>query len=181
MCRCGCWPEPKRWLHSVPSVRKRRPADPGTGPMSAPRFVSSPRGIAAGILAMVAIVALANYAVQFPINDWLTWGALTYPAAFLVTDLTNHTLGPRAARMVICVGFALAVALSAWLATPRIAAASGIAFLTAQLLDVAVFNRLREQAWWRAPLVSSTLASIVDTALFFSIAFAATEIGRAHV
>ncbi|HEY9550329.1 MAG TPA: VUT family protein [Kiloniellaceae bacterium] len=142
--------------------------------MLAPRFVSSPRGIAAGILAMVAIVALANYAVQFPINDWLTWGALTYPAAFLVTDLTNRTLGPRAARRVICVGFALAVVLSAWLATPRIAAASGIAFLTAQLLDVAVFNRLREQAWWRAPLVSSTLASVVDTALFFSIAFAAT-------
>src|SRR3546814_12109433 len=93
---------------SVPSVRKRRPADPGTGPMSAPRFVSSPRGIAAGILAMVAIVALANYAVQFPINDWLTWGALTYPAAFLVTALTNRPLGPRAARMVLGVGFALA-------------------------------------------------------------------------
>lgn len=142
--------------------------------MSEARFVTSPRGIAAGIAAMVGIVALSNYAVQFPINDWLTWGALTYPVAFLVTDLTNRSLGPKAARVVICAGFALAVVLSVWLATPRIAVASGTAFLAAQLLDVAVFNRLREGAWWRAPLVSSTLGSIVDTALFFSIAFAAT-------
>ncbi|MGF1592633.1 MAG: VUT family protein [Kiloniellaceae bacterium] len=142
--------------------------------MSEARFVTSPRGIAAGIAAMVGIVALSNYAVQFPINDWLTWGALTYPVAFLVTDLTNRSLGPKAARVVICVGFALAVVLSVWLATPRIAIASGTAFLAAQLLDVAVFNRLREGAWWRAPLVSSTLGSVVDTVLFFSIAFAAT-------
>ncbi|MEQ8355513.1 MAG: VUT family protein [Kiloniellaceae bacterium] len=142
--------------------------------MTEPRFAVSPAGIAAGIAAMVVIVALSNYAVQFPINDWLTWGALTYPVAFLVTDLTNRRLGPKAARMVICVGFALAAALSIWLATPRIAVASGTAFLVAQLLDVAVFNRLRAGQWWRAPLVSSTLASIVDTALFFSIAFAAT-------
>ena len=142
--------------------------------MTEPRFTSSPTGIAAGIAAMVGIVALSNYAVQFPINDWLTWGALTYPVAFLVTDLTNRTLGPKAARVVICVGFALAVALSIWLATPRIALASGSAFLVAQLLDVAVFNRLRSGVWWRAPLVSSTLGSIVDTAMFFSIAFAGT-------
>lgn len=142
--------------------------------MTEQRFVSSPRGIAAGIAAMVAVVALSNYAVQFPINDWLTWGALTYPVAFLVTDLTNRTLGPRAARTVICGGFALAVVLSAWLATPRIAIASGSAFLVAQLLDVAVFNRLRAGAWWRAPLASSTVGSVVDTALFFSIAFAGT-------
>src|SRR3546814_18003480 len=109
MFRCGCWPEPKRWLHSVPSVRKRRPADPGTGPMLAPRFVSSPRGIAAGILAMVAIVALANYAVQFPINDWLNWDALTYPAAFLVTDLPTRTLVPRAPPLVLASGLPLGV------------------------------------------------------------------------
>lgn len=140
--------------------------------MTEPRFTSSPGGIAAGIAAMVAIVALSNYAVQFPINDWLTWGALTYPIAFLVTDLTNRTLGPQAARKVIYAGFALAVVLSVWLATPRIAVASGSAFLVAQLLDVAVFNRLRAGVWWRAPLVSSTLGSIVDTALFFSLAFA---------
>jgi uncharacterized PurR-regulated membrane protein YhhQ (DUF165 family) len=142
--------------------------------MTDPRFIASPKGIAAGVAAMVAIVALSNYAVQFPINDWLTWGALTYPAAFLVTDLTNRTHGPKAARLVICVGSALAVVLSIWLATPRIAVASGTAFLVAQLLDVAVFNRLRAGVWWRAPLVSSTLGSIVDTVLFFSIAFAAT-------
>ena len=142
--------------------------------MTTPRFTANPAGIAAGILAMTAIVALSNYAVQFPINDWLTWGALTYPAAFLVTDLTNRALGPRAARRVIYVGFALAVILSVWLADARIAAASGTAFLAAQLLDVAVFNRLRAGVWWRAPLVSSSLASILDTALFFSIAFAGT-------
>jgi uncharacterized PurR-regulated membrane protein YhhQ (DUF165 family) len=140
--------------------------------MNQQRFTSSPAGVAAGIVAMVAIVALSNYAVQFPINDWLTWGALTYPVAFLVTDLTNRTLGPAAARKVIYAGFALAVVLSVWLATPRIAIASGSAFLVAQLLDIAVFNRLRAGVWWRAPLASSTLGSIVDTALFFSIAFA---------
>ncbi|HEY9538243.1 MAG TPA: queuosine precursor transporter [Kiloniellaceae bacterium] len=140
--------------------------------MSEPPFVSSARGIAAGIAAMVVVVALSNYAVQFAINDWLTWGAFTYPAAFLVTDLTNRTLGPTAARRVIYAGFALAVVLSIWLATPRIAIASGTAFLVAQLLDVAIFNRLRAGAWWRAPLVSSAIGSVVDTALFFSIAFA---------
>jgi len=142
--------------------------------MTEPRLSPSQTGIATGIAAMVAIVALSNYAVQFPINDWLTWGALTYPVAFLVTDLTNRRLGPQAARVVICVGFLLAVLLSIWLATPRIAIASGSAFLVAQLLDVAVFNRLRARVWWQAPLVSSTLGSIVDTLLFFSIAFAAT-------
>src|SRR3546814_9664301 len=104
--------------------------------MSEPPFVSSARGIAAGIAAMVVVVALSNYAVQFAINDWLTWGAFTYPAAFLVTDLTNRTLGPTAARRVIYAGFALAVVLSIWLATPRIAIASGQAFLVAQLLYV---------------------------------------------
>src|SRR3546814_10649243 len=140
--------------------------------MSEPPFVSSARGIAAGIAAMVVVVALSNYAVQFAINDWLPGGAFTYPAAFLVTDLTNRTLGPTAARRVIYAGFALAVVLSIWLATPRIAIASGTAFLVAQLLDVAIFNRLRAGAWWRAPLVSSAIGSVVDTALFFSIAFA---------
>lgn len=132
------------------------------------------RGIALGIAAMVVIVAASNYLVQFPINDWLTWGALTYPIAFLVTDLTNRSLGPVAARRVIYVGFALAVVLSALLATPRIALASGTAFLVAQLLDVFIFNRLRERAWWQAPLISSSLGSAVDTALFFFLAFAFT-------
>ena len=148
--------------------------------MSEPRFKLSAAGILAGIAAMTAVVVLSNYAVQFPVyiegyrtEDWLTWGAFTYPIAFLVTDMTNRTLGPTAARIVIAVGFTLAVGLSLLVDT-RIAIASGSAFLTAQLLDVAIFNRLRQARWWKAPLVSSTLSSIVDTLLFFSIAFAGT-------
>jgi uncharacterized PurR-regulated membrane protein YhhQ (DUF165 family) len=123
---------------------------------------------------MVVVVAGSNVAVQYPINDWLTWGAFTYPVAFLVTDLTNRRLGPKMARAVAWIGFALAVVLSMGLATPRIALASGSAFLTAQLLDIAVFDRLRRLPWWQAPLVSSAIASIWDTAVFFSLAFAAT-------
>jgi uncharacterized PurR-regulated membrane protein YhhQ (DUF165 family) len=123
---------------------------------------------------MVVVVAGSNVAVQYPINDWLTWGAFTYPVAFLVTDLTNRRLGPERARAVAWVGFALAVVLSMVLATPRIALASGSAFLTAQLLDIAVFDRLRRLPWWQAPLISSAIASIWDTAVFFSLAFAAT-------
>lgn len=128
--------------------------------------------IAIGIVAMTVIVAASNVLVQYPINDWITWGALSYPVAFLVTDLTNRRLGPRAARRVVYVGFALAVVLSVYLATARIALASGTAFLVAQLLDVYVFDRLRRQAWYLAPLVSSVLGSVVDTALFFTLAFA---------
>ena len=131
-------------------------------------------GIGLGILAMVLVVTVSNIAVQYPINDWLTYGALTYPIAFLVTDLTNRGLGNAAARKVVFVGFAAAVGLSIWLATPRIALASGAAFLVAQLLDIAVFDRLRRASWWRAPLISSALASTLDTALFFSLAFAGT-------
>ena len=123
---------------------------------------------------MVAIVAASNWLVQFPINDWLTWGAVTYPASFLVTDLTTRLQGPARARRVVAVGFAVGVMLSWWLATPRIALASGTAFLTAQLLDIAVFQRLRQGAWWRAPLVSSIVGSTVDTAIFFTLAFAGT-------
>src|SRR3546814_16551141 len=91
--------------------------------------------------AMVVVMALSNYAVQFAINDWLTWGAFTYTAAFLVTDLTNRTLGPTAPRRVIYAGFALAVVLSIWIAPSRIAHASGPAFLVSHLLDVATSNR----------------------------------------
>ena len=130
-------------------------------------------GILAGVAAMAAIVAASNVLVQYPVGDFLTWGAFTYPFAFLATDLVNRRYGPGAARRVVYVGFALAVALSVWLATPRIALASGAAFLTAQLIDVSVFDRLRAGSWWRAPLVSSTLGSAVDTALFFWLAFSA--------
>ena len=136
------------------------------------RSVSPLAVAAAGIAAMVAVVTASNILVQYPFNDWLTWGAFTYPLAFLVTDLSNRLAGPVTARRVVLAGFALAVGLSIWLATPRIALASGTAFLVAQLLDVAVFDRLRGGAWWRAPAVSSVLGSALDTALFFSLAFA---------
>ncbi|MGB0682939.1 MAG: queuosine precursor transporter [Magnetovibrionaceae bacterium] len=132
------------------------------------------KGLSLGVIAMTVVVVASNILVQHPINDWLTWGAFTYPIAFLVTDLTNRTLGPDRARYVVYAGFAVGVALSLVFADVRIAIASGTAFLTAQLLDVTVFNRLRNQTWWMAPLVSSTLGSILDTVLFFSLAFAGT-------
>ena len=136
-----------------------------------------PRGVIIGVIAMTVIVAASNYLVQFPINDWLTWGAFIYPVAFLVTDLTNRTFGAARARQVVYAGFVLAVILSIALATPRIALASGSAFLVAQLLDVRIFDRLkRRRTWWTAPLVSSSVGSAVDTALFFSIAFAGTAV-----
>lgn len=132
------------------------------------------RGILLGIAAMAVVVTASNILVQHPFNDWLTWGAFTYPVAFLVTDLANRFLGVRAAQRVVLVGFFVAVGLSVWLATPRIAIASGTAFLAAQMLDVVVFHRLRAGSWWRAPLVSSGLGSVLDTALFFTLAFAAS-------
>jgi uncharacterized PurR-regulated membrane protein YhhQ (DUF165 family) len=137
----------------------------------------SARDFALPILAMAAVVALSNFAVQYPIRqfglaDYLTWGALTYPLAFLVTDLTNRRFGAELTRKVVYCGFALAVVLSVWLASPRIAFASGSAFLFGQLLDILVFSRLRRQAWWRAPLAGSLFGSALDTALFFSLAFA---------
>ena len=148
---------------------------------------------AAAIAAMVAIVAASNFLVQFPVQlqlgplnlaDLLTWGAFTYPVAFLVTDLTNRHFGPGRARLVVVAGFVVAVILSVWLATPRIAIASGTAFLVAQLLDIAIFDRLRQRPWWQAPLFSSLVSSALDTLIFFSLAFAApfsvldTALGR---
>lgn len=144
---------------------------------------SRPRnGWLVGGAAMATVVVASNILVQYPVAatigalnlaDLLTWGAFTYPLAFLVNDLTNRRFGPTAARTVVFAGFAVAVALSVYLATPRIAVASGTAFLVAQLLDVGIFDRLREQAWWRAPVVSSLVGSLVDTLIFFSLAFAA--------
>lgn len=139
------------------------------------------RPLAIAIAAMTAVVVASNFLVQFPVQgmlgpvnlaDLLTWGAFTYPIAFLVTDLINRQFGPSAARKVVYAGFAVAVVLSIWLATPRIAIASGSAFLIAQLLDVSVFNRLRNGHWWKAPVISSTLGTMLDTLMFFSIAFA---------
>lgn len=136
------------------------------------------QGLALGALAMTATVVASNILVQHLLGDWLTWGALTYPVAFLVTDLTNRALGPRAARSVVLAGFAAGVACSLVAAgmgatTLRIAVGSGLAFLTAQMLDIGVFDRLRSERWWRAPLVSSLVGSAADTAIFFTIAFAA--------
>ncbi len=132
-----------------------------------------------GILAMAAVVVASNILVQFQFGNWLTWGAFTYPFAFLVTDVMNRVYGAPAARRVVVAGFAVGVACSLIAAgmertTLRIALGSGSAFLVAQLLDVAVFDRLRAGAWWRAPLVSTLIGSAVDTAIFFSIAFAAS-------
>ncbi|MCT8998001.1 VUT family protein [Chelativorans intermedius] len=131
------------------------------------------------VAAMAIIVVASNILVQFPfqhlgLGEILTWGAFTYPLAFLVNDLTNRRFGPAAARRVVLVGFVLAVILSVWLASPRIALASGAAFLAAQLLDVAIFDRLRRSAWWRPPLVSTLAGSALDTVIFFSLAFAST-------
>ncbi len=136
-----------------------------------------------GILAMAAVVVASNILVQFLFGQWLTWGAFTYPLAFLITDVMNRVYGASTARKVVFAGFLTGVACSLIgtqimgefgpLVTWRIAFGSGLAFLTAQLLDVAIFDRLRAGVWWRAPLVSTLVGSAVDTALFFTIAFSA--------
>ena len=128
----------------------------------------------AGVIAMAAIVTVSNILVEFPVNDWFTWGALSYPIAFLVTDLTNRTLGVRLARDVVIVGFIAAVVMSILVANPRIAIASGSAFFIAQMLDVTIFDKLRRQTWWKAPVASSVIASFVDTVIFFVLAFVGT-------
>lgn len=137
-----------------------------------------------GVIAMAALVVASNILVQFLAGDWLTWGAFTYPFVFLVTDLVNRLHGAPAARRVVLAGFATGLLCSIIgtqiegafgpLVTLRVAIASGAAFLTAQLIDVAVFDRLRAGVWWKAPLVSSVIGSTIDTALFFAIAFSAT-------
>lgn len=137
-----------------------------------------------GIIAMALIVLASNILVQFLFGNWLTWGAFTYPLAFLVTDIMNRVYGAGPARTVVLVGFVVGLICSLIgtqimgefgpLVTVRIALGSGIAFLTAQLLDVGIFSALRKGAWWKAPLVSTLVGSTVDTALFFSIAFSAS-------
>lgn len=132
-------------------------------------------------LLMTAIVVASNFLVQYPLHatlaginlaDLLTFGAFTYPIAFLVTDLTNRQFGPTVARRVVFVGFIAGVLLSILLASPRIAVASGTAFLVGQLLDISVFNRLRRESWWKAPLMGSLIGSALDTVIFFSMSFA---------
>ncbi len=128
------------------------------------------------LTAMTLVVLSSNILVQYPfqhlgLGDYLTWGAFSYPFSFLVTDLSNRRFGTQGARRVVYVGFILAVALSVVLATPRIAIASGAAFLVAQLLDISIFARLRDRAWWMPPFISSVISSGLDTAIFFSFAF----------
>lgn len=123
---------------------------------------------------MAVTIVASNILVEYPINDWLVWGAITYPLAFLVTDLTNRFHGVVQARRVVYAGFAIGVAASLYLADVRVALASGTAFLTAQLLDVFLFDRLRGRAWWIAPLGSSVPSTVIDTLLFFSLAMAGT-------
>ncbi|SDI88797.1 queuosine precursor transporter [Lutimaribacter saemankumensis] len=141
-----------------------------------------------GIIAMAAIVVASNILVQFLFGQWLTWGAFTYPLAFLVTDVMNRVYGVQAARKVVAAGFVVGVICSLIgtqimlqgdgytypAVTLRIAIGSGLAFLTAQMMDIAVFDRLREGKWWRAPLASTLVGSSLDTALFFTIAFSAS-------
>ena len=137
---------------------------------------------------MSSVVTLSNYLVQFPINyfnleNLLTYGAFSYPVAFLITDLSNRRYGKDAAKKVVYLGFALGVFLTFYFSTNysdlisiRIAIGSGTAFLVAQLIDVHIFDRLRNKMWFIAPLSSSLIGSSIDTGLFFSISFYGTEV-----
>jgi len=137
---------------------------------------------------MATIVAISNYLVQFPIKyfnleNLLTYGAFSYPIAFLITDLSNRRYGKDTAKKIVYLGFGLGVFLTFYFSTNysdlvsiRIAVGSGVAFLTAQLIDVNIFDRLRQKEWFIAPLASSLIGSIIDTFLFFSISFYGTGI-----
>ena len=137
---------------------------------------------------MGVIVLISNYLVQFPVNHYglseiLTYGAFSYPIAFLITDLANRSFGKLIARKIVYIGFLLGVGFTILFSTDfaelisiRIAIGSGTAFLTAQLLDVHIFDKLRKKKWYIAPIISSTIGSTVDTFLFFSISFYGTGI-----
>jgi len=137
---------------------------------------------------MGVVVLSSNYLVQFPINYYglseiLTYGAFSYPVAFLITDLANRFYGKFVARKIVYFGFFIGIIFTlifstnfADLISIRIAIGSGIAFLTAQLLDIQIFDRLRKKEWFIAPLTSSVIGSTVDTFLFFSISFYATGV-----
>jgi len=140
------------------------------------------------ILLMATIVALSNYLVQFPVNhlglrELLTYGAFSYPVAFLITDLTNRKYGKKNAKKIVYMGFAVGVFLTLFFSTNysdlisiRIAIGSGTAFLIAQLIDVNIFDKLRNKIWYAAPLTSSLAGSTIDTFLFFFISFYGTGI-----
>jgi queuosine precursor transporter len=148
-----------------------------TGSITQDKKMPSLKNYLPFVAAMTFVVVASNILVLYPFDhfgmkDVLTWGAFTYPIAFLVNDLTNRTYGKAIARRVVIAGFVVAVLLSIWLATPRIALASGAAFLTGQLLDIQVFDRLRQKAWWKAPFMATVFGSILDTVIFFTLAFA---------
>lgn len=140
------------------------------------------------VFAMACVVALSNYLVQFPINRFglqnlLTYGALSYPVAFLITDLSNRKYGKDFAKKIVYLGFAIGLFLTFYFSTNfsdlisiRIAFGSGAAFLFAQLIDVNIFDKLRKKVWFLAPLISSLIGSIIDTFLFFSISFYGTDV-----
>ena len=137
---------------------------------------------------MALVVALSNYLVQFPVKyiglqDLLTYGAVSYPVAFLITDLSNRRYGKNTAKKIVYLGFALGVFLTFYFSTNysdlisiRIVIGSGTAFLVAQLIDVNIFDKLRNKIWFAAPLISSLIGSTIDTFLFFSISFYGTGI-----
>ena len=137
---------------------------------------------------MGAVVLVSNYLVQFPIKHYgleeiLTYGAFSYPIAFLITDLANRSYGKLVARKIVYIGFIIGIAFTFFFSTNfsdlisvRIAVGSGTAFIVAQLLDVQIFDQLRNKKWFIAPLTSSLIGSIVDTFLFFSISFYGTGI-----
>ena len=139
-------------------------------------------------LLMGVVVLTSNYLVQFPIKHYgleeiLTYGAFSYPIAFLITDLTNRSYGKIVARKIVYIGFALGVTFTLLFSTNftdlisvRIAIGSGTAFIVAQLIDVQVFDKLRQKNWFVAPLTSSFIGSTVDTFLFFSISFYGTGV-----
>jgi len=137
---------------------------------------------------MGVIVLTSNYLVQFPVNFYglnniLTYGAFSYPVAFLITDLANRSFGKFVARKIVYIGFLFGIGFTVLLSTDfadfisiRIAIGSGTAFLTAQLIDVQIFDNLRKKKWFIAPLTSSIIGSIIDTFLFFSISFYGTSV-----
>jgi uncharacterized integral membrane protein (TIGR00697 family) len=139
-------------------------------------------------LSMATIVALSNYLVKFPVNyfglqDLLTFGAFSYPLAFLITDLSNRKYGKDTAKKIVYIGFTLGVFLTLYFSTNfvdlisiRIAIGSGTAFLVAQLVDVQIFEKLRKKKWFVAPITSSFVGSTIDTFLFFLISFYGTSI-----
>ena len=154
-----------------------------------PKGIKSDRNLFIALsFAMGVVIIISNYLVQFPIDkfnlqDVLTYGAFSYPITFLITDLANRRFGKKEARKLVYIGFTVGIFLTIFVSTNfqdiisiRIALGSGIAFLVAQLIDIEIFQRLRKGKWFVAPITSSIISSMIDTFLFFSIAFLGTGI-----